>query len=61
MALILLPLAATPARRAAFARGARIQCPVIKVTCPDSVSNGEEITFDAEVDTAARGDSLADS
>ncbi|HEV7893941.1 MAG TPA: hypothetical protein VGP08_25220 [Pyrinomonadaceae bacterium] len=49
--LALLPFA-TP-RRAAVARTALQQCPAVKVTCLDSISPGEELTFSAEVDTAA--------
>jgi hypothetical protein len=52
-ALALLPLADTPARRAVVARRARQQCPAVKVTCPDTHRPGGELTFDAEVDTAA--------
>jgi hypothetical protein len=51
ISLALLPLAATP-RHVGVARAAR-QCPTVKVSCPDSVPNGDEITFNLEFDAAA--------
>lgn len=50
-AVALLPFAAvTP--YTVVSRAAQ-QCPAIKVSCPDSIRPGEEVTFNAEVDTAA--------
>jgi hypothetical protein len=51
-ALLLIPLALTPARHSAVARAAQ-QCPAVVVSCRDSISPGEELTFNVEVDTAA--------
>ncbi len=49
---LVLPTLVTTARRGDAARAAR-QCPEIKVSCPDTVSPGEEVEFNAAVDAAA--------
>lgn len=50
--LVLMPLAAAPPRRADATRAAQ-QCPLVRVTCPDSAHSGEEISFELAIDSAA--------